>query len=798
MKNKLLLTLLITASILFSLSAFKHPLTDPDYWLDYITSHFEEYISKYPQQKVYLQLDRDEYQTGSKIWYKAYVLNDTEKSPENRSKNLYIEMISPTKEVFMQQLLKIENGFAHGELPVLDTISTGLYSIRAFTRNMKNFGKDYLFKKDIRIIHPDKIYYSKEFYKKAKKVSKQDKAIDLQFFPEGGDFVGSLKTQLAFKAIDENGLGIDVEGQIYTKKGAAVASFKSSHLGMGKIDFEPAYGQKYYAVVKSEKGKSLKYQLPEVIEQGYNLNVSQNNNLLQVNISTNKVFGNDPVAKSVYLFIQNGGKIYSSGKHSFESGTIKLNIGKKIFPTGIIQLNLFDGHGIPQCERLAFINHGEKLDIKTNFDKKNIGKREKVEFDIEVMDEGTPVEAELSMSVRNKSQLTASLSKSTNIRNYFLLQSDLKGLVEDPEAYFDGSKAHQNNLDILMLTQGWRKFDWKTILKDSIPDPEFPVETDLRITGRITKYFFDISVKEAKVTLTLLNKFNDVFTDYSKEKGRFEFLNLDYSDTIDVLIEARTRWNRKNIMIIPDQDREIGTDFNPFREFYVDSLIVKRKIKHEPWKEPEKDPNVPEDFKLHSRADNVVDFKDPSFSSYSSVMDALKGRVPGLQVGNGGAMLRGPSSLLLSNEPLYLVDGMATDYNGIQSISVQDVDHVEILKGPSAAIYGMQGVNGVIAVYTKKGFYYKRGEIRFKMLGYHTPKKFYSPKYDANTVNNEKEDLRKTVYWNPSIKTDKNGKAHISFYQSDIVDDFEIIIEGMHENGKFGSYKYDYSVKELN
>ena len=151
-----------------------------------------------------------------------------------------------------------------------------------------------------------------------------------------------------------------------------------------------------------------------------------------------------------------------------------------------------------------------------------------------------------------------------------------------------------------------------------------------------------------------------------------------------------------------------------------------------------------------------------------------------------------------SNEPLYLLDGVETNYSGVQSISVSDVDHVEILKGPSAAIYGLRGANGVIAVYTKKGFFYKRGEIRFKMLGYHTPKKFYSPKYDVVNNDTEEVDLRKTVYWNPKVKTDQNGKAHISFYQSDIVDDFEIIIEGMDDNGTAGHAKFDYSVKDIN
>ena len=110
----------------------------------------------------------------------------------------------------------------------------------------------------------------------------------------------------------------------------------------------------------------------------------------------------------------------------------------------------------------------------------------------------------------------------------------------------------------------------------------------------------------------------------------------------------------------------------------------------------------------------------------------------------------------------------------------------------------MRAANGVIAIYTKRGFFYKRGEIRFKMLGYHTPKKFYSPKYQATNSDNGVPDLRKTVYWNPKVKTDKNGKAHIRFFQSDIVDDFEIVIEGMDNKGTLGYKKIEYSVSDVN
>ena len=780
--------------ILASLTAFQKAPFASDYWLEYITSQFKKYMVIYHQNKVYIQTDKNVYESGETIYLKAYIRDDTKKKPENLVKNLYVEIIAPDKGVFMHRLLKIENGFAYGDFPVHDTVYTGLYLMRAYTQNMKNSGNNYLFSKEIRINHPQKVYYNKYFHKKAKKIVRQDEDIDLQFFPEGGEFVQGLKTVVAFKAINQNGKGIDVEGKIFSGKNNYICDFKSDYQGMGKIELTPGYNQKYYAQVTTKNGTKKKTELPKVMQTGYGLNVASTENMFTVNISTNKKFSADPVAKTVYLFIQSGGKIYSSGRHLFESDKIKLNIGKKNFPTGVLHFTLFDGQGKPQCERLAFADHKDSIGISNSLKRNKFNKKELIEFDLQVMgDEGEPTLADLAVSVAQKS--TEEISK-PDIRSYFLLQSDLHGKIENPAYYFSNHKKAGEHLDLLLLTQGWRKFLWKDILNDSITKPLFPVENDLRITGRITKYLFDISVRNAKITLTLLNQFNDVFETQSGEKGYFEFTGLDYKDTLDVLIEVRTLYNRKNVLIHIDENTDMDNQFYPFKSFYLDSLKKRHKTEYKKAKPEEEDPSVPKDYKIHNYADQVIKFDDQMRSGNQNVLDALKSRVPGLTVGGGSSMIRGPSSLLLSNEPLYLIDGIPVDYQGIQSVNIQDVDYVEILKGPSSAIYGLRGANGVIAVYTKKGFYYKRGEIRFKMLGYHTPKKFYTPKYELTNAAalDEITDQRKTIFWAPALQTDKEGRVHLAFYHSDISGKFEIVVEGVDQYGRFGQYRIDYSV----
>lgn len=84
-----------------------------------------------------------------------------------------------------------------------------------------------------------------------------------------------------------------------------------------------------------------------------------------------------------------------------------------------------------------------------------------------------------------------------------------------------------------------------------------------------------------------------------------------------------------------------------------------------------------------------------------NVMSALKGLVPGLNVtgaaGDQSVTIRGQHSLTLSNEPLYVVDGVTV--NSLDFLSIYDVDHVEVIK--EASMYGSRGANGAIVVTTK-------------------------------------------------------------------------------------------------
>ena len=188
---------------------------------------------------------------------------------------------------------------------------------------------------------------------------------------------------------------------------------------------------------------------------------------------------------------------------------------------------------------------------------------------------------------------------------------------------------------------------------------------------------------------------------------------------------------------------------------------------------------------IYRTPDYVLEVTD-EMRSYRSVLDMIQGRIPGVQVSGNNVLIRGPSTFIGSNEPLYLIDNIPVDVSAVQSMNPMDVERIEVLKGPSAAIYGSRGANGVIAIFTRRGSFLIKGILKFDMLGYHRPREFYSPKYGTR-FDDLVEDYRTTLFWEPNIRTDSTGLAQISFYCSDITSTFNLVVEGISTEGKIGS-----------
>jgi TonB-dependent SusC/RagA subfamily outer membrane receptor len=96
-----------------------------------------------------------------------------------------------------------------------------------------------------------------------------------------------------------------------------------------------------------------------------------------------------------------------------------------------------------------------------------------------------------------------------------------------------------------------------------------------------------------------------------------------------------------------------------------------------------------------------IDGTKSKYASYHSVYDMIRGEVPGVQVNGSSIMIRSATTLNLSTEPLFIVDGVPV--NTLENVTPQMVKSIEVLKGSAASIYGARGSNGVIIINLLKG-----------------------------------------------------------------------------------------------
>jgi len=783
------------------LTSFLLP-ADEDFRLVRIREALSRFDRDYRPQKVYLHIDKTRYKTGEDIWFKAYAVDAVSHKPLPGISNLYVELVNPRNTVVQVKLIKLRNGTGWGDFSIRDTTPEGNYLIRAYTSWMNNFEQEFFFCRNLYIENPNnKNFISSEdirFNRKYnRKLQKNAQEISLRFFPEGGNLVEGMKSVVAFKLSDQFDRGIEGAGILLDDRKNKILDFKTVHAGMGSFVFTPEKGRTYYAEVSGRNNEKRKFRLPEPLHTGYVLHAEQvSSDKVRIWVETNKPLTQDPLANDVILMVQVHGKEMYSEVIDMPENQAEKMLDVASYPAGVCHITLFDGRGIPRAERLLFLRNNDWPSLVISGLRKEYDFRRKAEIELSVTSQGKALPGgSFSLSV---AELTDSAQAQSSIFTYLLLDSDLHGTIENPLWYFENDgQPRKDALDLLMLTHGWRRFRWESILAPDFKWPSFEEEKGITITGKITRDLFGIPIRNAKVYLTILNAYNDYFETKTDRKGRFRFDNLDYPDTISVVIEARKPNGRKNLVIIVDEN-----EFRPAETLTASAHAQMVLAKGEAWKyknvkridysynpERQKILERSKDFKIHGEADNVI-YMDDIPEGYTDMLQVLQGRVPGVLVQGNTVTIRGPGSIMLSNDPLFLVDGVPVDINAFRSLNPKDVELIEIIKGPNASIYGSRGANGVIAVYTKRGEFMKRGFLDFKMLGYATPREFYSPDYSIRTTEGI-NDLRTTLYWKPDIVPDSLGKSTIRFFTSDIKGTYLMKVEGITADGKpLGSFAF--------
>jgi TonB-dependent SusC/RagA subfamily outer membrane receptor len=640
---------------------------------------------------------------------------------------------------------------------------------------------------------------------------------DVQFFAEGGNMINGYPTKVAFKAIGTDGLGVAIKGTVTNSKGEEVAQLNASHLGMGVFAIIPQRGEAYKANIVYPDGTKTSVALPKASNNGYVLKViDQGENDLRISIAAAKGTPNKFV-----LVGQSAGKVYYSAKSTAGGDAFSTIVAKSKFPSGIAQFTLFSDSGEPLNERLVFIqNPLDKLSLSVNANKPTYSPRQEVNLNIDAKDnKGNPAVGSFSLSVTDESKVPVDENTENNIFASLLLTSDLKGYVEQPAYYFNGSETAHADLDALMLTQGYHRFEWKDVLNGNSQTNQYAVQKTFTISGRVTT---PLGAPVAKGKVELINFGDgvlqvDTLTD---QNGRFAFTDIIYADSLKFLIQARTAKGKKDVVIKMDTVLSPPAgDYKNYGDFKLskgnnisvyaqnNKLLYFEQIKAGQGNHvislrevliKEKRIALKHSANLNGpgNADQVLLAKDLINYNCYRLADCLQGRLLGVLFNNGVPVTtRGGGRMLI------VIDGMYSDANYFNTLNINDIQSIEVLRNiGTAAIYGGRGANGVLVVTTKRGdeptYYPKylgRGILAYQPKGVYKARTFYSPKYDAKTIR-KIADLRTTVFWKPDIIT-RGGKASVEYFNAGSPGTYRVVIEGIDSEGNIGRQVFRYKVE---
>ncbi|MFS4473190.1 hypothetical protein [Chryseobacterium sp. T20] len=762
---------------------------------------------KYPQEKIHLVLDKNNYIVGENLWFKSFVFDGYTTSAI--STTLFIELYDSNKNQISKKIIPLFNGEGNGSIMIPNSLKEGIYYIRAYTTWMANFNSDFQRIEAIAVYNPS---------------SPEKLTIDsipewtASAYPESGTFIDNINTKFAVRLQSNGDAPSDWEGYVIDSENPdiKIVEFKGLDQNIGTFNLSPRSGRKYQLVVQDKKGQQQSINLPEVSSSGINLQVTNDKDNVKYTLKSQNI---SQGSKYYTILGTINNQLVYKAKINKINNDIQYSISNNQLVNGILQLTVFDDKENVIANRLCFVEP-QSLRTKTPTLQSlllNDIPRGKNSFNI------TKDQNYSNYTVLVIDASTGSTEDNQSLLSSLWLTGDITTKITKPAQYFTKNR-NNNALDALLISEKWTRFDWESIITGNYPIIKYQPTNYLSYKGKI-------NIQGQPAPNTDLNLVFDsgvgasFFQVKSDQNGFFTFDNLIFEDSM--------KFSYKPNSTSKKPDNNYSVYFQPNYNFIAyDKKLPSTSYKLVPRSQndkvtneisrsiialntkksiSEKITNI-EEIKLKADKKNktkklndelssnlfksineqIFDFvNDSSAQGSSDILQWLQGRVAGLTItlqnGTYTPNLRG------GNVNIFL-DEMPIDANQIPSISISDIAMVKIIKGPFVANSG--GGDGAIAIYTKRGGSAgsvdnstKPSQLRqITLKGYDKPATFESPVYENDSFKSIPQDTRSILYWNPFLEDQPLEPLNIQFYNNDDAKKYKIIIMGYDKNNETPLY----------
>ena len=746
-----------------------------------LTCHSQEGTMPESRELVYLQTDKGIYETGEDLWFKTYTLDAQSLALSDRSKTLFVEMLNAKDSIVWQEKYPILSGIAEGHVYVDKDLKEGDYRIHAYTRF--SFLNDTL-----RPVYPKKIRVVKSIaYKGTNTPQEKDQPVArFSFFPEGGYLIDGIPTKVAFKALDEKGMPAKVKG-VLLENGKDIAKLESVHDGMGFVFMLPRKGASYKAVLSDGR----EFPFAEVVSSGLSVHLrKQTDEYLEFLLSQPK----GAAAQAIKLEGKMRGGLCCAATGTL-SEKLKIRIPLKEFPMqGIAEFTLYNADGQPMAERLVYIHPERKLHIELNTDSARYFTRGKGKLNVKVTDEaGNPVQAHLGLSIFDRAYQNE--LNPENMLSYCYLSTEIKGNIHNPAYYFDSNnKDRQAALDLLLLTQGWRRYVWEKadtamladcFLSDEIRGKQIigkKKQKELANGGQLIQVSGP-STKSQFIIVDSLGRFTVSTDQMIALRGGYVYLKpmLDKDEYKPSIVAEESFYKADSLR----------KSCQSFFACMNSSLVVSDLALDYPV--------ISQDSSILLSEITVTGKKGRIFR------DKMMGRLDSLaQISIGVSWVCGCKS----DCGTFLNDYKGYSHHPIGCPGAPPKKRVPPVIGETYALikYEPVGKKGgwndgwIITAMdhvTYQGEEFTEEELLrmnnlWRVKGYYGTREFYQP--DELDVQSPLPDARNVLLWKPDIITDEKGEAEVEFFCSDINTNFMGVIEGTDGLGNLGTSQCEFRV----
>ncbi len=800
----------------------------------------------YPQEKVYLHFDNTGYFENETIWFKAYVTRTDDGNFSDLSKVLYVELLNPSGDVINTKKLHIDDkGQANGEFRLDSLYGSGYYEVRAYTRYMTNWGTNACFSRVLPVFKApteEGNYKNPTIrtinYKARDPNNREDddslytaaieeglytnnlaNKVTVKFYPEGGDIIAGKKNRIAMWAVDDNGYPYEMMGQVMDESDNAIAIVQTDSTGRGVFDIVPQEG-KLTLVTTNLKNKVSKFDLPMPKKEGCQLLVDA----ISEDISATMQFTDSLRNQTVGYVLMHSGNVIGCDTLKAEAA-VRLDFQRSMLKEGVNQLTVIGCDGRILAERQFFIcPKAEQMesDMVLSSPTERLKPCGKVELDISTLPNSS-----FSFSAMDAATLNNGVHG--NMKTWMLLSSEVKGYIHNVDYYFEADdEEHRRAADMLMLTQGWRRYDWKLMSGQEKLDNGQMIEDKFYVYGKLREFRKRNHVNDVTLSVTLYNKdgqsmngkvvtdidgnyafelpFVDgewemqIYTtkrdDKSRDKRKTFYVGIDrrFSPTPRYITheEASITWpNASNVEFLTQYDGDDEFLQIAKRNHLLENVTVKAKkryftnddfmYKNESW--AKKAATIYYDFDKELDAIRDEGEQEPSLAEFLVRKNRSFKPLVTYDITQGLLYNGLPVKFIIDNNLRHSGFNLySSPLNEVRCIYIapyttsQEAD-MSITDMPITKVFIF--LHHFFTTESQKGL------RRTKFQGFNIPETF---KMEDYTNLPPVEDFRRTLYWNPNVTTDKDGKARIEFFNNSSCTEMFISAEGISEDGKMIVY----------